>query len=98
MGMRPQSLETTKIITEIHLKKYGPICPLCGYEGIVDFDKKDGRPYAICLKIEDRNIHNFPAKFEFDHIKPVAKGGDNSINNFQLLCPSCNRSKGIRCE
>ncbi|MBE9011937.1 HNH endonuclease [Pseudanabaenaceae cyanobacterium LEGE 13415] len=31
-----------------------------------------------------------------DHIKPVAKGGDNSINNFLPACSTCNRLKWHR--
>lgn len=33
-------------------------------------------------------------KLEFDHIIPVAKGGNNTERNIQLLCEACNRSKG----
>ena len=31
---------------------------------------------------------------EFDHIIPVAMGGANTARNLQLLCETCNRSKG----
>jgi len=31
---------------------------------------------------------------EFDHIIPLADGGSNTERNVQLLCESCNRSKG----
>ena len=31
---------------------------------------------------------------EFDHVIPVAMGGANTARNLQLLCETCNRSKG----
>ena len=33
---------------------------------------------------------------ELDHIVPLSKGGAHAVDNFQLLCGSCNASKGNR--
>lgn len=33
---------------------------------------------------------------EADHVRPLARGGANTIDNLQPLCLSCNRSKGAR--
>ena len=33
--------------------------------------------------------------FHRDHKTPLIRGGDNSIDNIQLLCPDCNRKKHI---
>jgi hypothetical protein len=33
-------------------------------------------------------------RLEFDHVIPIAAGGSNTDRNVQLLCESCNRSKG----
>jgi 5-methylcytosine-specific restriction endonuclease McrA len=33
-------------------------------------------------------------RLEFDHVIPVVLGGANTARNLQLLCETCNRSKG----
>ncbi len=32
---------------------------------------------------------------EFDHIQPIAKGGDSAVTNLRLLCRSCNQRAAI---
>jgi 5-methylcytosine-specific restriction endonuclease McrA len=36
------------------------------------------------------------SRFHRDHIMPLKLGGTNDIGNIQLLCPSCNTSKGAK--
>lgn len=49
--------------------------------------QRDGGRCVECSKRE---------KFCFDHIVPFSLGGSNTVRNIQLLCESCNRSKGNR--
>ena len=37
---------------------------------------------------------NLRRGYHADHIMPLARGGTNDISNIQLLCPTCNDSKG----
>ena len=42
------------------------------------------------------NGHYPPKLLEVDHIEPKSKGGTDHVENLQLLCSPCNRSKGGR--
>ena len=53
------------------------------------YGKQDGRCNGCKQKFDIRN-------FEIDHIVPRADGGGNEIENLQLLCGFCNRTKGKR--
>lgn len=46
------------------------------------------RDKGQCVKCGSRE------RLEFDHIIPVVSGGSSTERNVQLLCESCNRSKG----
>ena len=46
------------------------------------------RDKGQCVKCSSRE------RLEFDHIIPVAEGGSSTERNIQLLCETCNRSKG----
>lgn len=36
------------------------------------------------------------SKLTIDHVKPVSKGGTNTMDNVQILCARCNEAKGNR--
>ena len=48
-------------------------------------DQCGGCPYC------GRNLNE--TDWELDHIKPLFLGGDNTYENCQLTCPTCNNSK-----
>ena len=46
-----------------------------------------------CVKCGQSPAKNNDVELEIDHILPVAKGGNNDIENLQTLCRECNQGK-----
>jgi len=59
---------------------------------IEEINKLRRLSFGICPKC----LKYFGDDLTIDHIKPISKGGDNTIKNIQLLCKSCNSSKGAK--
>lgn len=43
-----------------------------------------------------KRLTQYPDGFELDHVTPLHKGGDNTDENLQVLCPTCHEAKS--CE
>lgn len=48
---------------------------------------RDGEQCRLCASTENLTI---------DHVVPLAQGGENTVDNLQILCRDCNSRKGDR--
>ena len=99
MGIKPEDVEVlVKRAREVHAeidtgKTQAP-------KPITDPFKRD-RNYRYTLYREQKRKCNLCRKiFEFadmtlDHKTPTSRGGAHEVENWQLLCQSCNSSKGV---
>lgn len=53
--------------------------------------KRDNYTCKVCGKTEADGV-----QFHIDHIKPISKGGNSSLDNLQTLCASCNLHKSAK--
>ncbi len=67
-----------------------------------ELDTKRTLSHDEKLKIWNENKHRCKScnkeftnfnEVEFDHIQPYSKGGKTEVENTQMLCKNCNRSK-----
>lgn len=78
----------SKLKSQVVLRDKG-ICQICGLKGrVVDLG------WEIKTYQDLGNYHR--CTFEIDHIIPESKGGKAILENLQLLCRHCNRSKGTK--
>jgi len=59
-----------------------------------DVHKKYGDQFSCALTGRPLKF-NEPQTYEYDHIMPHSRGGDNSLSNLQILCPEANQAKGM---
>ena len=59
-----------------------------------DVHKKYGDHFSCALTVRPLKF-NEPQTYEYDHIMPHSRGGDNSLSNLQILCPEANQAKGM---
>jgi 5-methylcytosine-specific restriction endonuclease McrA len=64
---------------------------------------QDGDQCRICKRMYSPLLARvaplfYFSRIEIDHIIPYSLGGRNDVDNYQLLCRECNRSKGAKLE
>jgi 5-methylcytosine-specific restriction endonuclease McrA len=58
-----------------------------------DVHDKYGDHFPCALTGRPLNWNN-PEDYQYDHVIPIARGGDNTLGNLQMLCTEANQAKG----
>lgn len=95
-GDLKDSIKRTQIIKEL-LFRDGFKCMKCKITPSYFALGKDnaGRWH---LDLYGKDLEQDDHMFTIDHIYPKSRGGENKIENYQLLCKKCNEKKGNKIE
>lgn len=74
----------------VKLNLFGPKRRKRSYIPEADKRKVRNRQKYKCAKCK-RSLTSIP--IHYDHKKPIANGGSNSLRNIQALCPTCHQIK-----
>ena len=110
-GMRPVRIDFDGALIKVNslrlmtFKMKGCTCATCGLEGTY-FLKERGGPNDrfhfnlfgdVKTTVDGEEIVE-RRLFTKDHIHPKSKGGENSLDNMQTMCSSCNSEKGNKID
>lgn len=87
-----------KAIREAVIKKHEPKCFYCGKEGFVS--TRFGKPTVLEKEFTKRWINEFDGTYtlvhrsmQFDHVIPLIRGGETTVENLVICCYFCNAGK-----
>ena len=78
----------------------GVTCCKCGVEGIYFAKERhiSGNTKRYHFNLYGVNEAGKEVMLTKDHIVPKSKGGEDTIENYQTMCVTCNRKKGSKTE
>ena len=71
------------------------ICNVCGLAaGFAAIEAHPNCPESVHLNFYSYDVNGAEVMMTWDHVVPKAEGGDNTQQNAQCLCETCNHLKG----
>lgn len=75
----------------------GVTCVSCGLEGLYFARERNASTTKFHFNLYGIQQNN-EVLFTRDHIHPLSKGGNNSLDNQQTMCAHCNQKKGDKVQ
>lgn len=74
----------------------GTKCVCCGIEGAYFMYFEDHNGGYARLMVYRNDYHGYPCFLTKDHIIPKTRGGPDIMDNYQVMCNTCNNKKGAK--